>query len=140
MANEELRRFAARMETVAYAALRIVAGALFAFHGLQKLTGWMMQGHHVAVGSQAWFGGIIELVAGGLIAIGLVARCAAFVASGEMAVAYFQFHWKLKFAHWMWLPAANHGELAVLYCFIFLFIACRGSGPVSVDAVIWRRR
>jgi putative oxidoreductase len=72
--------------------------------------------------------------------LGLLARPAAFLASGTMAVAYFQFHWKLKFAHWMWLPGVNQGEMAVLYCFLFLLIAARGGGPVSIDGVIWGRR
>jgi putative oxidoreductase len=79
------------------------------------------------VGSQFWFAGVIELVGGLLIAIGLFASWAAFIASGEMAVAYFIVHAKDSF----W-PVVNKGELAVLYCFVFLLIACRGAGSYSV--------
>ena len=75
--------------------------------------------------------------AGG-IALGLLTRCAAFLASGTMAVAYIQFHWKFAVAGAMWLPALNHGEMAVLYCFLFLFVAARGGGAASLDAA--RRR
>jgi len=74
--------------------------------------------------------GAIELVAGSLIAVGLFAAFAAFLASGEMAVAYFMSH----APHGFW-PTVNHGELAVLYCFAFLFIAARGSGRWSLDAL-----
>ena len=86
-----------------------------------------------AVGSQLWFGGVIELVCGALIAVGLLTRLAALLASGTMAVAYIQFHWKFDFARSNWLPVINHGELAVLYSFVFLFIASRGGGCVSID-------
>ena len=131
MTESKIQTLAARVEPFAYAALRIVAGALFAVHGAQKLFGWYSPFMPPA-GSQLWIGGVIELVGGALIALGLWARCAAFVASGQMAVAYIQFHWKLAFAGGMWLPAVNKGELAVLYCFLFLFIAARGGGAMSV--------
>ncbi len=114
----------------AYALLRIVSGSMFAFHGLQKVFGVL--GQTQPVGTQMWFGGVIELVAGLAIAIGLFTRCAAFLASGTMAVAYFQFHWRFQGGSQL-LPGINKGELAVLYAWLFLFIACRGSGPWSVD-------
>jgi putative oxidoreductase len=120
-----------KFEPQAYALLRIVAGALFAFHGVQKIFGWL--GRTMPFGSQLWVGGLIELVAGVLIAIGLFTRWAALIASGTMAVAYFQFHWKLEFGGYQWLPAINKGELAVLYCFLFLLIALRGAGIWSLD-------
>jgi putative oxidoreductase len=120
-----------KLEPHAYALLRVVAGAMFAFHGVQKVFGWL--GRTQAVGSQLWIGGVIELVGGVLIAIGLFTRWAALVASGTMAVAYFQFHWKLDLADYRWLPAINKGELAALYCFVFLLIALRGPGMCSVD-------
>jgi putative oxidoreductase len=123
-----------RARAVAYAALRVVSGAMFSFHGMQKLFGWFAHGPRPALGTQLWFGGVIELVAGTLIALGLFTRCAAFVASGMMAVAYVQFHWKLAFAAGGWLPAVNRGELAVIYCFLFLFLWAEGSGPISLDA------
>jgi putative oxidoreductase len=112
--------------------LRIVAGTLFAIHGAQKLFG-ILGGHTVAVGSQMWIGGVIELVGGLLIATGLFARPAAFICSGQMAVAYFQFHWQLAFDDYKWLPMVNGGEDTVLYCFTFLLVSLHGAGPVSLD-------
>ena len=108
----------------AYALLRIVAGFMFSFHGAQKILGILSE-FQPAVGSQLWIGGLIELVAGLLILVGFKTRWAAFLASGEMAVAYFQFHWKFQLGS-AFFPAINKGEMAVLYCFVFLFIACRG--------------
>lgn len=120
-----------RFGDIAYALLRIVAGLMFSFHGMQKLFGVMSQ-FKPPVGSQLWFGGIIELTCGLAIAAGLLTRWAALLASGEMAVAYVQFHWKLDFGG-KFFPAVNQGELALLYAFVFLFIASRGGGPWSVD-------
>jgi len=116
----------------AYALLRIVSGLLFSFHGMQKILG-LYSDFRPPVGSQLWFGGIIELVGGLAIALGAFTTCAAFVASGMMAVAYFQFHWKFQGGS-QFFPAINKGEPAVVYCFLFLFIACKGGGPWSVDA------
>jgi putative oxidoreductase len=113
-----------------YALLRIVSGLMFAFHGVQKLFGFHSK-VQPPVGSQVWFGGIIELVCGLAIALGVYPRCAAFLASGTMAVAYLQFHWKLQLGERFW-PAVNQGELALLYAFLFLFIACRGGGKWTV--------
>ncbi|MGZ3420799.1 MAG: DoxX family protein [Polyangiales bacterium] len=128
-----------RARDATYTALRVVAGAAFTFHGMQKILGWYAQGPRPAIGSQIWCGGIIELVSGTLIALGLFTRCAAFVASGMMAVAYIQFHWKLAFAAGKWLPAINKGELALVYCFLFLFIWVEGGGRISLDARRARR-
>jgi putative oxidoreductase len=122
-----------RLENAAYALLRIVAGAMFSCHGMQKILGWFATSARPPVGSQIWVGGIIELSCGLLIALGLFTRPAAFLAAGTMAVAYFQFHWKLAFDAWKWLPIINKGELAALYCFLFLFIAARGAGAPSLD-------
>lgn len=131
MQSTRVGTFAAGAEPYLYATLRIVSGALFAFHGVQKLFGvYAIFVPHV--GSQLWVGAIIELVGGALIALGVLARPAAFLAAGQMAVAYLQFHWKLAFGNGMWLPAVNKGELAVLYCFVFLLIAARGSGLASL--------
>ncbi len=137
MLGTRIREVALRAEPYLYSALRIVAGAMFAFHGMQKIFGWHSPFMPPA-GSQIWFAGIIELLGGTLIALGLLTRPAAFLASGEMAVAYFQFHWKFAVAQGMWLPTLNKGELAVLYCFLFLFIAARGSGGLA--ALGGRRR
>jgi putative oxidoreductase len=118
-----------------FALLRMIAGAMFAFHGVQKLFG-VLADHQPPVGSELWFGGIIELVSGVAIAVGAFTSCAAFIASGTMAVAYIQFHWQLQLGAKL-LPAVNHGELALLYCVVFFAIACNGAGPWSLDA---RRR
>lgn len=130
-------KFLAPYADRAYALLRIVAGVLFAFHGMQKMFGLFSDHPQPAFGSQMWVGGIIELVGGLAIALGFSTSCAAFVASGTMAVAYFQFHWRFQFDSGFF-PIVNNGEPAVLYCFLFLFMACKGSGPWSVDAA--RRR
>ncbi len=115
----------------AYALLRIMAGFMFSFHGVQKVLGILSE-FHPAIGSQLWTGGVIELVCGLLILLGFQTRWAAFLASGEMVVAYLQFHWKFQMGA-QFFPAINKGELAVLYCFIFLLIACRGGVKWSVD-------
>lgn len=118
-------KFLARYSDPVYAILRIVTGLLFAFHGVQKIFGVLSE-HHPAVGSQIWIGGLIELIAGFLIAVGFQTRWAAFLASGTMAVAYIQFHWKFQMGSAFW-PAINQGELALIYCFVFLYMACRGT-------------
>ncbi len=115
----------------AYALLRIVAGFMLAFHGSQKILGILTE-FQPPVGSQLWIGGIIELIGGLLIGLGLLTRWAAFICSGMMAVAYFQFHWKFQLGSQIF-PAINKGELAVLFCFVFLYIACRGGVKWSID-------
>ncbi len=110
----------------AFALLRLVAGLLFAFHGTQKLLAWP-GGRQVELFSQLGLAGVIELVGGLMIAFGIFAAIAAFIASGEMAVAYFQSH-----APRGMFPIANGGELAVLYAFLFLYIAARGPGKWSL--------
>ncbi|HEX2871072.1 MAG TPA: DoxX family protein [Polyangiaceae bacterium] len=126
---------ATRFEPAAYAALRIVSGALFWFHGAQKILGWFAVKAPPAFGSQLWVGGVIELIGGALITLGLFTRCAAFVCSGTMAVAYTQFHWKLALGAGQWLPIVNKGELAVVYCFVFLYIWTQGPGVASLDSL-----
>ena len=116
----------------AYALMRMVTGFMFSFHGMQILFGVLSPMPSPAVGTQTWFGGIIELVGGIAIALGLQTRWAAFLCSGTMAVAYFQFHWKFQLGSQIF-PAVNQGEMSVLYCFIFLFIACRGGVKWGLD-------
>ena len=116
-----------RVAEPVYAFLRLVSGLLFAMHGAQKLFG-VFGGQQVPMMSQVWFAGAIELIGGIMIAIGLFTSIAAFIASGEMAVAYFQAH-----APKSWNPLQNGGELAALYCFLFLYIAARGAGRWSVE-------
>lgn len=115
-----------------YAALRIVAGLMFSLHGMQKLFGVLTESQP-PVGSQLWIGGVVELVCGLGIAVGLFTSLLAFLASGQMAVAYFQFHWKFRFDD-SFFPVVNQGELAALYCFVFLYVASRGAGVASIDA------
>jgi putative oxidoreductase len=119
---------------VSFALLRFFTGALLACHGTQKLFGAF--GSHAATGVPLMLmAGIIELGGGALIALGLFTRIAAFIASGEMAVAYFKSH----APHGFW-PIQNKGELAVALCFAFLFIAAHGAGRYSLDRVLGRAR
>jgi len=119
--------FLRRLEPQAYALLRIVAGLLFLFHGLQKFG--FFGGQQVPIASIYGAAAIIELVGGALVMIGLLTPLAAFICSGEMAYAYFTAHQPKD----TW-PIQNQGELAALYAFVFLFIATRGSGIWGVDA------
>jgi putative oxidoreductase len=124
-----------RFEPQAYALMRIVAGLLFAQHGAQKLFGVL--GREAApLVSLMGLAGVIEFFGGLLIAIGLFASPVAFIASGEMAVAYFRAHHSADAL----FPIQNQGELAVLYCFVFLYMAARGSGLFSVDAARGAKR
>ena len=122
-----------RYQDTAYALLRIVAGFMFSFHGAQIILRVFAEGFPPApAGSQIWFGGLIELIGGLLVMAGLLTRWAAFLCSGTMAVAYFQFHWKFQLGR-QFFPALNQGELAALYSFLFLFIACRGGAKWCLD-------
>lgn len=113
-----------------YALLRIVAGFLFLWHGTQKLFGFP-EGMPAGVPAFITYGaGPIEFLSGTLVLIGLFAQWAAFIASGQMAVAYWLVHGTNAL-----LPIQNDGELAALYCFVFLFIASRGAGIWSVDSL-----
>lgn len=117
---------------IAFVLFRVVTGLLFACHGAQKLLG-LFGGSRVTEPLMIT-AGVIELVGGLLVAIGLFGAVAAFIASGQMAVAYFMAHAPRGF----W-PIVNHGELTVLYCFAFLFIAVHGSGRFSLDSLIGKR-
>ena len=113
--------------------LRIVAAVMFMQAGTIKLFGWPMAmpgGGTPAMWSQVWFGAMLELVGGALLIVGLFTRPVAFILSGEMAVAYFQFHAPNGF----W-PVVNQGQPAVLYCFIWLYLSAAGAGPWSLDAL-----
>jgi putative oxidoreductase len=118
--------------------LRIVVGFTFALHGSQKLFGLFggMGGHgaKAAVLSLLGFAAVLEFFGGLLIILGLFTRPVAFILAGEMAVAYFRAHMPRGF-----LPIVNGGELAVLYCFIFLYLSAAGAGSLSLDHAIWRR-
>ena len=110
-----------------YALLRVVSGLLFACHGAQKLFG-VLGAKQVPIMSQFGLAGVIELVGGVMIAAGILTSLVAFICSGEMAVAYFQAH-----APNGLFPVQNGGEVAVLYCFIFLYVAAHGNGMWSVQ-------
>ncbi len=110
--------------------MRIVIGLTFMSHGLQKVFG-LLGGKHVPFNTMAGVGGYLELVGGLLILVGLFARPAAFILSGEMAVAYFKFH----FPRGLW-PIVNGGELAVVYCFVFLYLTFSGPGTLSLDRIL----
>jgi putative oxidoreductase len=125
-----MERLIGKYSELLYMIMRIVVGLLFACHGAQKLFGAL--GGHVMTGIPLMYvAGIIEFLGGILIALGLWAGYAAFIASGEMAVAYFRVH-----SHGGFWPIVNQGELAVLYSFIFLYIASRGSGKLSIEGLI----
>lgn len=121
-----------RYADTVYCIMRLIVGLLFACHGGQKLLGFPPGGHGAGEGIML-LGGWIELVGGFLIAFGLLTRVAALLASGMMAAAYFMVHAKGGF-----FPIVNKGELAVLYCFVFLFIFFYGPGRWSIDALIAR--
>jgi putative oxidoreductase len=109
--------------------LRIVAGLLFLEHGTQKLFGFPPGEHAgVAIGTLPWIAGLLEVALGALITIGLFTRPAAFIASGEMAVAYWMAH-----APQDPFPANNGGDAAILFCFVFLYLVFAGAGALSVD-------
>jgi putative oxidoreductase len=130
-------RFLGRYATYAYALLRIVTGFLFMWHGTQKLFGFPpSQGGGGELSALMAVGGGIELIGGILIMIGLFTSVAAFISSGTMAVAYFGWHFSMQ----QFLPIQNRGELAVLYCFVLLYIAARGSGIWSVESIFFRSR
>src|SRR5262245_33645872 len=122
----------ARLGWLGHAALRIVSGFLFACHGAQKVLGafggFGDGGGTAPMGSLPWIAGLIELLGGTLIALGVRTQLVAFICSGEMAVAYFMAHQP----HGL-LPIQNHGEPAVLYCFIFFYLATNGGGALSLE-------
>ncbi len=128
-----MNRWLGNYAELIYAVMRLVVGLLFACHGAQKLFG-VLGGTSQLASPMMLVAGLVEFGGGLLVGLGLWASWAAFIASGEMAVAYFMVHAPGGF----W-PIHNKGELAVVYCFIFLFIAARGSGSWSVDAVIGKK-
>ena len=129
-----MERFLSKYSPYLYAILRILAGVMFAMHGSQKLFGWPGGKAAVPVASLMAVAGPIELICGLMIAFAILTRYAAFIASGEMAAAYFLAH-----APHGVLPIVNHGELPVLFCFLFLDIAAQGSGVWSCDGITRRK-
>ena len=129
-----------RSKSITLFLLRVVAGLLFLQVGGMKIFDWFggvpaEHGGHPAMGSQAWIGGVLEFYGGAAVLLGLFTRPIAFLLSGEMAVAYFQFH--QPGGTW---PIQNHGEQAVLFCFIFLLLAAHGAGCCGLDGVLRRKK
>ena len=126
-----LNRFADPIFCIA----RLIIGLMYACHGGQKILGFPPGGHGPPTEMMGWVAGWIELAGGLLIAFGFLARLGAFIAAGEMAVAYFMVHAKMGY-----FPIQNHGELAILCCWFFLFVLFYGAGRWSLDALLFDRR
>ncbi len=116
-------------------ALRIVVALMFMQNGAQKLFAVFGAEAAVEFMTQGWWAGVLELYGGGLVLLGLWTRPVAFLLAGEMAVAFFQAHFPGG-----WVSIMNRGERAVLYCWIFLFLAANGGGSFSLDGLLARRR
>ena len=118
--------------------VRIVIAATFSLHGMQKVLGMFGgmpgKGGPAAFATLPWIAGCLELGGGLLLVLGLFTAPVAFVLSGEMAVAYFMMHYPRGF-----FPVSNGGELAVLYCFLFLYLFVAGPGPLSLDALLRKK-
>ena len=123
-----------KYQDTVYSIMRLIVGLLFASHGGQKILGFPPGGHGAPEDMLGMLGAWIELAGGLMVALGFLTRVAAFICSGEMAVAYFMMHAKGGF-----FPIVNHGEAAVFYCFAFLFIFFYGSGRLSLDAVVFKK-
>jgi putative oxidoreductase len=131
MTNNTFRQFA-------FFLLRVAAGVMFFQAGATKLWGWFggipgVEGGVAVPLTISWWAGLVEVICGGLIAVGLLTRVAAFIASGEMAVAYFMVHLPNG-----WWPQENNGVAAVLYCFLFFYMVAHGAGQWSLDYLIGR--
>jgi putative oxidoreductase len=126
---------AERFSPMALSLLRFVAGLLFLEHGLSKLAGWPQSGHSPEFLTLLWFAGCIEAIGGALVTVGLFTRIAAIIMSGEMAFAYFMAHNPRGV-----FPIINLGDAAILFCFVFLYIACAGPGPWSLDAMMGKKQ
>ena len=132
MTSQELETiWAPRMLSV----LRIVAGIVFWQHGIQKFLAFPVARAAPVFLSRSWFAGTLELLLAPLLIIGLFTRPVAFILAGEMAFAYWLGHAPRGF-----FPSANGGNLAIMYCFVFLYLAFAGGGVWSLDNLFWRRR
>ena len=128
------------IQDIALLLLRVVSGAMLMQHGGQKLFGFPPPAGRAFAGapelfSQMWVAGVLEMFGGLLLVLGLLTRIVGFLLAGELAVAYFTAH-----APRAVFPILNQGELAALYCFVFLFFAAAGGGRYSLDQLLFRRR
>ena len=123
-----------RYAPYALSILRIIAALVFIEHGTSKLFGWPAPTPTPAMFSLYWCAAIIEIIGGILVLVGFCTRPAAFIMSGEMAFAYFLSHHPKSL-----FPIVNGGDPAVLYCFVFLYLAFAGGGPWSIDAICRKR-
>lgn len=130
-----MKSFLSAVNSHCYAAMRIVVGFLFLWHGAQKLFDFPVPMPAGVPAFITYIAGPIELIGGTLVMIGLFTRWSAFLASGLMAFAYWMAHGTKAL-----LPLLNNGELAALYCFVFLFISSQGSGIWSVDALMNKKK
>ena len=131
----KIEEFANRLAPYALSLLRIVAALLFLEHGTSRLFGFPSPLPTPHAFTLYWFAGAIEFAGASFVLLGLFTRSAAFVMSGEMAFAYFLSHAPRGF-----FPILNRGDAAILYCFIFLYLAFAGGGPLSLDALLRRNR
>jgi putative oxidoreductase len=123
----------ARLAPYVLSLLRIIAALLFIEHGTSKFFGFPAAGMGTPVlFNLEWFAALIEFGGGILLTFGLFTRLAALIMSGEMAVGYFMIHAPHSF-----FPYINHGELAIMFCFVFFYLIFAGPGPISIDALIW---
>ena len=129
-----LTRTAQRFAPIVLSVVRIMSALLLLQHGLSKFFGFPAAMRTPAMFSLYWFAGVIELVFGVLLLVGLFTRISAFVLSGHLAFAYFIGHASKGF-----YPLTNGGEAAVLFCFVFLYIACAGGGPIGIDGLRGKR-
>ena len=124
-----------KYQPIALSILRIYTALSIMQHGTAKILGFPTGAMPVAaVGSLSWAGGMIELIGGALIFVGLFTRAAAFIVAGFCAVAYFMVHASQSF-----FPLINKGELAAVYCFVFLYLIFAGAGPLSLDAILRKK-
>ncbi|MDC7788584.1 putative oxidoreductase [Rhodoplanes tepidamans] len=129
-----IERIAERFSPIVLSIVRIMTALLLLQHPLTKFFGWPVAGRTVELWSLYWIAGALELFLGALLLVGFYTRTVAFILSGELAFAYFLGHAPRGF-----FPQGNGGEAAVLFCFVFLYFACAGGGPLSLDAV-WKKR
>ena len=127
--NDTIALWAPRMLSI----LRIVAALIFFEHGTQKLLGFPTHPNPPGIWTTSWIAAVLELIGGPLLLVGLFTRPVAFILAGEMAIAYWTAH-----APRSVFPVLNNGDAAILYCFVFLYLAFAGGGPWSLDAMMGR--